>query len=410
MIIRRAQLRNKISFLTATFLLAVSSPASDSEFMQMTPIGADCIPVSVELTGCSEASVALDQLEFDIDFSGILETADEGDGYAHARCVLSGRSGSYVLSVDVNGAEDEMLLKKEYSGSSWEPLVHRFADDFVYLLSGEQGIASTRVGYITRSNGIYSLVARTLDSRSPQVVISDNEVITTPAWSPDGEDIAFTSYRNGSGDIYLYSFANSSARRIITGGLNTAPAWTPDSRYLAFTRSTDGNSDIYKYDTAGGDAGQLTARESIETSASFSPTGQQMILTSDRIGYPQLYIMDSDGGSAERAGFAHGYCDSPSWSPAGDRIAYCARVDGNFHIFVMNSDGTNIVQVTTDGSLNEDPVWSPTGRHLAFSSNMNGVRSIYLLELNKLTIYRLSSGTESYCATWSPVITQGGNP
>ena len=395
-----------MKYLMAGLVLAFSGYSS--EFMQMTPVGDLCIPVSVELSGCGEASDALDQLEFDIDFSGILETADRDDGYAHARCVLSGRSGNFTLSVDVEGAEGEMLLKKEYSGASWESLIHRFADEFVYLLSGEQGIASTRVAYISRSNGVYSLSAQSLDTRAPQVVITDSEVITTPAWSPDGGDIAFTSYRNGFGDLYLYSFENSSARRIVSGGLNTSPAWTSDSRYIAFTRSISGNSDIHRFDTALESVQRLTARGSIETSASFSPTGQQMILTSDRVGYPQLYIMDSEGGTAERAGFAHGYCDSPSWSPTGDRIAYCARADGNFHIFIMNVDGTDIRQVTSEGSLNEDPVWSPTGGHLAFSSDRDGVRSIYLLELNKLTVYRLSSRRESYCATWSPVTIQGG--
>ncbi len=395
-----------MKYLTAGLILALSGYAS--EFMQMTPIGAECIPVSVGLTGCRDASEALNQLEFDIDFSGILEIADQGDGYAHARCVLAVRSGSYTLSVDVEGAEGEMLLKKEYSGSSWESLIHRFADEFVYLLSGQQGIASTQVAFISRNNGAYSLKTQSLDSRAPQVVISDDEVITTPAWSPDGGGIAFTSYRNGFGDLYLYSFEKASAGRIVTGGLNSSPAWTPDSRYIAFTRSISGNSDIHRFDTASGDVQRLTARGSIETSASFSPTGQQMILTSDRAGYPQLYIMDSSGGTAERAGFAHGYCDSPSWSPAGDKVAYCARSNGNFHIFVMNADGTDIRQVTTDGTLNEDPVWSPTGGHLAFSSDRDGVRSIYLLELNKLTVYRLSSGSESYCATWSPVTIQGG--
>ena len=386
-------------------LVCFVSSVFASEFMQMTPIGAQCIPVSFQLTGNREAA---EQLEFDIDFSGILETVPEGEGYAHALVVLTGRQGNYNLVADVDGAEGEMLLKKEYSGSSWETLVHRFSDDLVFLLSGEQGIASTRVAYITRSNGVYSLVAATLDNRSPQTVITDDEVITTPAWSPDGSCMAFTSYRNGTGDLYLYSFENSSAGRIVSGGLNSAPAWAPGSRYLAFTRSVDGNSDIYRYDRATEELQRLTARGSIETSASFSPTGQQMILTSDRVGYPQLYIMDAAGGTAERAGFAHGYCDSPSWSPTGDRIAYCARSDGNFHIFVMNSDGTDVRQVTLEGTLNEDPVWSPTGRHLAFSSDMDGVRSIYLLELNKLTLYRLSGGSESYCAAWSPVPIQGG--
>ncbi len=391
---------------TALLVIAAAfTVATGSEFIPMTPMGNECIPVSLSFTGSRPAG---EQLEFDIDFSGILETAPEGEAYAHATVVLSGRDGSYTLSADVDGAEGEMLLKKEYSGPSWEPLVHRFADDLVYLLSGEQGIASTRVAYITRSNGVYSLVAATLDDRAPQTIISDDEVITTPSWSPDGSVIAFTSYRQGTGDLYLYSFSGGSASRIVSGGVNTAPAWAPGSRYLAFTRSLDGNSDIYRYDKATEDLQRLTARGSIETSASFSPTGQQMILTSDRVGYPQLYIMDSAGGTTERAGFAHGYCDSPSWSPTGDRIAYCARSGGDFHIFVMNADGTEIRQVTVEGSLNEDPVWSPTGRHLAFSSDSDGTRSIYLLELNKLTLYRLSDGGESYCATWSPVSSQGG--
>ncbi len=395
-----------MKYLMVGLIIAVSG--FSSEFMQMSPIGAECIPVSVKITGSRDALEAQDQLEFDIDFSGILEISSAGDGYAHAECILSGSGGDYTLSVNVDGAEGEMLLRKDYSGSSWESLVHKFADEFVYLLSGEQGIASTRVAFITRHDGIYTLEVQSLDSRSSQTVISDNEVITTPAWSPNSSEIAFTSYRNGLGNLYLYSFNQASAKRVVTGGLNTSPAWTPDSRYIAFTRSLNGNSDIHRFDTALGEVQRLTARGSIETSASFSPTGQQMILTSDRVGYPQLYIMDSAGGTAERAGFAHGYCDSPSWSPTGDKIAYCARAEGSFHIFVMNSDGTDIQQVTTDGTLNEDPVWSPTGRHLAFSSDRDGVRSIYLLELNKLTVYRLSNSRESYCATWSPVSIQGG--
>jgi TolB protein len=397
--------RNFSAVFFVCFLFMLFGDSAASGFIPMTPVGADCIPVSVEFTGSREAE---EQLEFDIDFSGILETASADRAYAHVKAVLSGTRGEFTLSVSVDGAEGDMLLKKEYSGNAWEALVHRFADELVYLLSGETGIASTRVAFITRTGGNYTLSASSIDSRPSQTIISDSEVITTPAWSPDGSKIAFTSYRHGTGDMYLYTFSNSSANRIITGGVNTAPAWAPGSRYLAFTRSIDGNSDIYRYDTATGDARRLTVRGSIETSASYSPTGQQIIFTSDRVGYPQLYIMDASGGTAERAGFAHGYCDSPSWSPSGDRIAYCARAGSGFHIFVMNSDGTDIRQVTSDGSLNEDPVWSPTGRHLAFSSDRDGTRSIYLLELNKLTMYRLTSGGESYCPTWSPIPEQGG--
>ena len=249
-----------MNILTLTIITIVAATGYASEFMQMTPIGAQCIPVSYSFSGNRAAA---DQLEFDIDFSGILETVGEGDGYAHARCVLSDRSGGYLLSVDVDGAEGDMLLKKEYSGSSWESLIHSFADELVYLLSGEQGIAGTSVAYVRRSGGTYSLLASTLDDRSPQVVISDEEVITTPSWDPAGEFIAFTSYRAGTGDLYLYSFDSASASRVVSGGVNYAPSWAPGGGYLAFTRSIEGNSDIYSYSLSSSNLSRLTARGSI---------------------------------------------------------------------------------------------------------------------------------------------------
>jgi TolB protein len=386
-----------------SFALLLQASAFASEFLPMTPIGASCLPVSVRVEGGGEeARTVMDQLVFDIDFSGLLETVPEDEAYVRLTARVSGRDGAWTVSARAE-ADGETVLVKEYQGNSLYDLVHSLADDLVFDLTGEQGIASTRLAYISRGGGEWRLVVKTLDPRPGATVMRDNQVITTPAWSPLGDKIAFTSYRSGTGDIYTYSFASGSASRIISGGLNTAPAWSPDGGTLAFTRSEGGSSDIWLYGMASGASTQITARSSIETSASFSPNGMQMIFTSDRVGFPQLYWMSSSGGSAERAGFAHGYCDSPAWSPQGDKIAYCAGTGSGFHIFVMNSDGTEIRQVTTRGGMNEDPVWSPTGRHLAFSSDMEGVRSIYILELNGMRIHRLSSGGESYCPAWSPV-------
>ncbi len=374
------------------------------DFLPMTPIGAQCLPVSIRVEGSgSEAATVHDQLVFDIDFSGLLITAPENEAFAKLSVRVSGRDGSWNISARAE-ADGEGVLVKEYQGASLYDMVHNLSDDLVFVLTGEQGIASTRIAYIVRNAEEWKLVVKTIDPRSSTSLMRDTQVITTPAWSPLGDRIAFTSYRAGTGDIYTYSFASGSASRIISGGVNTAPAWSPDGSRLAYTRSEEGSSDIWLQSISGGSPVRLTARSSIETSASFSPNGLQLIFTSDRVGYPQLYWMSSSGGSAERAGFSHGYCDSPAWSPQGDRIAYCASSGSGFHIFVMNSDGTEIRQVTSRGSMNEDPVWSPTGRHLAFSSDMDGVRSIYIMELNGLTVHRLSTGGESYCPAWSPVL------
>ena len=388
--------------LLLTAVLAAAAHAGD--FLPMMPMETDLVPIHVSVDGGGEtARRAREQLGMDIALSGLLRLSDADESYASAEVEVSRTAGGVRLSARLL-AGGELVLQRQYGGSSVYPLVHALSDDMVYVLTGERGIASTRVAYVRRDGGSYALVVKSLDPREGQVVLADDEVITTPAWSPDGGQVALTSYRSGSADLYLYDFGTGRAGKLLAGnGLYTSPAWSPDGSAIAVTRSRESNSDIYLLDTASGEARRLTARPSIETAAGFSPNGQQMIFTSDRLGFPQLYTMDSSGGSAVRLTGVHRYMDSPAWSPAGDRIAYAARVGGDFHIFVMDADGSNVRQVTFEGSLNENPVWSPTGRHLAFSSDRDGERAIYVLELSGLEVIRLSGDGECYLPTWSPL-------
>lgn len=391
----------KISLLAILLAISAGSLFPDS-FIPMTPVGAQCIPISVSVTGDRDlVDTVLDQLVEDIDFSGLLITSDEG--YAEAAVKATRSLNGIELHAEVTSG-GEHLLARNYSGQNIYALVHAFADDLVYDLTGEDGVASTWISYVTRTPSGYALEVKPQDPRDARAVMFDEDVITTPAWSPDGDRIVFTSFRSGNADLWCYSFAESKADRILSiPGLNSSPAWSPGGETVALTLSSDRNVDIHLLDINTGETTRLTLRGSIETSASFSPTGRQIVFTSDRIGYPQLYIMDSSGGTAIRATNSHGYCDSPTWSPDGERIAYTAQVGRNFHIFVMDADGSNIRQVTFQGSLNEDPVWGPTGRHIAFSSDMDGERAVYVIELNGLTIRKLSGEGDSYCPTWSPL-------
>ena len=385
--------------------LLVAAPCVGESFMPMTPIGAECLPVSVEVTGHADlAELVLEQLRFDIDFSGLLVTSEEGVAAVAAEV---GRTVDGITISARVSADGEEVLRKSYSSSSGTvyPLVHALADDLVFSLTGERGIASTRIGFISRSGTTYRLMAASLDPREPLLMIEDDEVITTPAWSPDGGSIAFTSFRNDNADLYLFDLAERSASRV-SGypGLNTTPAWSPDGAAIAITVSEGHDPDVCLLDLYDGSLQRLTTRSSIETSPSFSPSGLQIVFTSDMLGSPQLFVMDNTGAGVHRFNYSHGYCDSPSWSPVGDRIAYAARTSsGTIHIFVADADGSNIRQVTSEGYLNEDPVWSPTGRHLAFSSNMGGERAIYALELNSLELHRIASVGDCYCPTWSPL-------
>lgn len=376
--------------------------ALTTEFIPMSPISAECIPVMLEVSGDAEwCDIVQEQLTSDIDFSGLLITSEEG--YVEVSVEVNSVVDGITIRAEVISG-GEYLMSRSYTGTSVYALVHAFADDLVCDLTGEQGIASTYIAFIRRSSSGYALCTKSIDPRQARNLMTDSEVITTPAWSPGGDRIVFTSYRYGSGDLWMYNFQTGSAREILSlPGLNTSPSWSPDGDAIALTLSGGTNADIYLFDLSTDERTRLTLGSSIETSASFSPTGNQIIFTSDRVGYPQLYVMDSIGGTAIRITRSHGYCDSPAWSPSGDKIAYTALLQGKYHIFVMDADGSNIRQVTFEGSLNEDPVWGPTGRHLAFSSNRDGGRSIYIVELNELNVMKLSNSGESYCPTWSPV-------
>jgi len=391
----------KITFLLILFVL-YAGPVFSEGFIPMTPVGAECIPVSVSVTGDRDlVNTVMDQLTEDINFSGLLITSDEG--YAEADIEVARSVNGFELNTAVSSG-GESLLSRNYSGQTLYSLIHAFADDLVYDLTGEEGIASTWISYVRRTSSGYYLSVKSQDPRDARDIMFDEDVITTPAWSPDGGKIVFTSFRSGNADLWCYNFAQSEASRILSfPGLNSSPAWSPDGERIALTLSSNRNIDIYLLDVGTAETTRLTLRGSIETSASFSPTGRQIVFTSDRIGYPQLYIMDSSGGTAIRATNSHGYCDSPAWSPDGDRIAYTAQVGRDFHIFVMDADGSNIRQVTFQGSLNEDPAWGPTGRHIAFSSDMDGERGVYIIELNGLSIRKISGDGDSYCPTWSPL-------
>ncbi len=384
--------------------LVLCSAALAGDFLPMTPIGSDCLPVSVSVSGERDYSrPAMEQLVSDIDFSGLLITSSDADAAIEARVETSGSRLRITADITAGG---EVLLTREYQAPVDElyTMIHALADDAVFILTGEPGIASTRIAFVLRSSGSYTLAARGLDPRGYSTLLRDTSVITTPAWSPDGATIAFTSFRSDNGDLFAYDTGEARARRLLSRqGLNTTPCWTPDGASIAISATSDGNAEIFLYSISSGTVTRLTARSSIETSPTVSPTGQQIAFTSDRAGAPQIYVMDITGSGAERLNYSHGYCDSPSWSPRGDQIAYAARAGGAIHIFVCGVDGSEVRQVTFDGSLNEDPVWGPTGRHLAFSSNRGGQRAVYVVELNSLAIRKLTDSGECYCPTWSPV-------
>lgn len=298
------------------------------------------------------------------------------------------------------------ILHKAYDcpPSEGRYLMHRFADDIMLELTGARGVAQTEIAFLNASrNGKKELMLMDYDGHNLRQVTHENSIVLTPAWSPDGRRIAFTSYAAGNPDLYSVTLATG--RRIFLSdrpGLNTAPAWSPDGKHLALVLSRRGNSEIYLADAHGGNLKPLTSTRGINTSPNWSPDGKKIVFTSDREGTPQIYVMDASGAHVRRLSHGTGYADQAVWSPRGDRIAFSAREGGVFQIIVLDLATGEQIPITPDAGNNEHPSWSPDGRDIVFSSTRAGGSDIYEMHLDGSGVRRLTHTRKAISPAWSP--------
>ncbi len=302
-------------------------------------------------------------------------------------------------------ATGKMVFGKRYVGDPkfYRLIIHRFADDIMFNLTGEKGVAQTRIAFVSAvSRTAKELFVVDYDGANPTPITGNQSINLSPRWSPDGRMIAYTSYRNANPDLFVLNF-DSGRRDVLSAqrGLNASPGWSPDGQWLAIAMSAGGGTNLFLMPKSGGSPKPLTTGPAISVSPSFSPNGRQIVFNSDRGGSPQIYVMDVEGTNVRRLTFQGTYNASPRWSPRGEKIAFMCRLGGN-QICLMNPDGTGTQQLTTQGN-NEDPAWSPDGRHLIFTSTRTGHRDIFVMHADGTEQTRITNnGRDNYLPDWSP--------
>ena len=249
---------------------------------------------------------------------------------------------------------------------------HRIAD-FVYeKLTGDKGAFSTRIAYVTKNAQRYQLWVADADGENAQSALASPEPIISPAWSPNGNQLAYVSFESRKPVVYSHDVA-SGKRRLIANfkGSNSAPAWSPDGRTLAVTLSRDGGSQLFVIDANGGEPRRLAQSSSIDTEPAYSPDGKHIYFVSDRGGAPQIYRMPASGGAAERVTFTGSYNISPTLSPDGRWLAYISRVSGAFKLHLMELAG-GAVTVLTDTVADESPSFAPNNRLIVYATQQQG--------------------------------------
>ncbi|NPU85462.1 MAG: Tol-Pal system beta propeller repeat protein TolB [Syntrophaceae bacterium] len=297
----------------------------------------------------------------------------------------------------------EVLVAKGYKGRKDKPeeLLRRFASDILMALTGEGGVFDTKIAFVMKSKGKGDIYSVLFDGTERQRLTSHQSILYAPRWSPDGRMLAFTSYKDGTPDLYVQDLATRRIRKLIDyGGINLAGSWSPDGRRLLVTLSKDGNEEIYVLDTSSYQLRRLTFSASIDISPAWSPDGTRIAFVSNRGGSPQIYLMNTDGSNVRRLTFEGNYNTSPSWSPRGKRLAFEGMAGGRFQIFTIDEDGSNLLQLTFDRDDNESPTWSPDGRYIVYSSRRGGGR-IQVMNVNGTNVRTLQDGGAT-SPSWSP--------
>jgi TolB protein len=249
---------------------------------------------------------------------------------------------------------------------------HRIADEVHEKLTGERGIYATRIAFVVKTGRRFALHITDADGEGGQVALASPEPIISPAWSPDGRELAYVSFETQKAVVWVQNLLTGARRQMANfRGSNSAPAWSPDGRELALTLSQDGLAQLYVMQRSGGSPRRLTSSSGIDTEAVYAPDGAFVYFVSDRGGGPQVYRVATGGGNAERITFSGSYNISPAVSPDGKTLA-CITQQGSAFKLMTQDLASGAVQTLTDTVEDESPSFSPNGRLLVYATRQQG--------------------------------------
>jgi TolB protein len=219
------------------------------------------------------------------------------------------------------------------------------------------------------------------------------------AFATSGGEIAFESNRTGNWDIYLLDL-QTGIMRSLTGSPadDLTPAWSPDGSQIAFVsdRDNDLRTELYVMNADGTNLRQLTNGERIDRDPFWTDARSLVYMH----GWKQIYMMDVETGDERWLGTGF----TPRLSPDGKSLLYYIEAGGSYssHVYTIDLIDHHVTDLTAGTSHNWGGIWSPDGNAIAFMSNRGGKPNIFTVRPDGSSLTAITAGSNDLNPAWSP--------
>jgi TolB protein len=333
---------------------------------------------------------------------------------------LALRESGYLLQVSVHDVvygkvrETRGFAIPPTTSADFRMAVHSVADEVVRWITGQPGMAATRVAFVRHnSDGTKELMLVDSDGENLRRVATAPHGLTSPTWSPSGGKVAYSLMReDGTWEVHERELESGRSWAISSReGASITPTYSPDGKRLALSIMNGRALNLYDYDVEQRCCLRLLrSGPSYDISPSYSPDGKRIVFVSDRLGRPHIYEMPAGGGDAVLLSpYVYGESGSfysPDWSPESALIAFHGALGGQaYQLMVLDASrpGGMVQQLTREGQ-SEDPSWAPDGRHLVFAGRRSAGTGIYVIDIATGRTRPLALGGRLRLPAWSPAL------